>query len=75
MHDIKICENMIFFLIVFSNKPINRTDPNQTKLTSLVQFLFRKIVKIEPNQIDEDFIGYDIFLTKNRSKPNCYIRN
>jgi len=25
MHEIQICENMIFFLIVFSNKP-NQTD-------------------------------------------------
>jgi len=39
MHEIQICENMNF-LIVFSNKPISRTDSNQTKPTNLVRFLF-----------------------------------
>jgi len=38
----------------------------------LVRFLFWKTVKTEPNWIDGDFIGSNIFLTKNRSKPNRY---
>jgi len=29
-------------------------------------------VKTEPNRTDEGFIGSDIFLTKNQSKPNHY---
>jgi len=29
-------------------------------------------VKTEPIQTDEDFIGSDIFLTENQSKPNRY---
>jgi hypothetical protein len=74
MHEIQICENMIFFLIVFSNKSFNRPDPNRTKPTSLVRFLFLKTVKTEPNRTDEDFIGSDIFSTKNQSKPKCYTR-
>jgi len=32
-------------------------------------------VKTEPIQTDEDFIGSDIFLTKNQSKPNRYTPN
>jgi len=61
-----------FFLIVFLNKPINRTNPNWTKPISLVRFLFWKTMKTEPIQIDEGFIGSDIVLTENQSKPNCY---
>ena len=36
-----MCENMNF-LIVFSNKPINQTDPNKTNVNSLVQSFFKK---------------------------------
>jgi len=32
-------------------------------------------VKTEPIQTDEGFIGSDILLTKNQSKPNCYTPN
>ena len=60
------------FLIVFLNKPINRTNPNRTKPISLVRFLFWKTVKTEPIQTDEGFICSDIFLTENQSKPNRY---
>ena len=63
------------FLIVFLNKPINRTNPNRTKPISLVRFLFWKTVKTEPIQTDEGFIGSDIFLTENQSKPNRYTPN
>jgi len=52
------------------NKPINRTDPNQTDLFGLVSFLKNR--KTEPNWTDEDFIGSNIFLIKNQSKPNRY---
>jgi len=64
MHEIQICENMDFFLFVFQT--------NRSKPASLVRFLFWKIVKTKPNNTDEDFIGYDFFLTKNQSKPNRY---
>jgi len=39
-----------FFLIVFSNKPINRSDLNQTRPICLVRFLFWKRVKTEPTK-------------------------
>lgn len=58
------------FLIVVSNKLINRSDPNRIKSVSLVWFLFVKTVKIEP--INVDFIGSNFLLTKKRSKPNRY---
>jgi len=71
MHEIQICENMNFLSCIFK-----QTDkPNRSKPTSFVRFLFLKTVKTKPNQTDEDFIGSDIFLTKNQSKPNRYTPN
>jgi len=32
-------------------------------------------MKTEPIQTDESFIGSDIFLTENQSKPNRYTPN
>ena len=64
-----------FILIVFLNKPNNRTNPNRTKPICLVWFHFWKTVNTEPIQTDDGFISSEIFLTENQSKPNCYTPN
>jgi len=38
MHEIQLCEVMIFFNSI-TNNPINRTDPNRTLPVCLVRFL------------------------------------
>jgi len=64
----QICKNIIFFNCIFK-----QTDQsNRFKPISLIQFYFLKIVKIKPNQTDEDFIASNIFLIEYQFKPNRY---
>jgi len=67
MNEMQICENINFFNYIFK-----QTDQrNQTDYFGSVSFL----VKTESNRSNEDSIGSDIYLTKNRSKPNRYTLN